>query len=52
MIKNGVTQGLTEFVISQLSFLKREEKITKTLLVNDLLKKNNLGKLSLKINFK
>ena len=50
MIKNGVTQGLTEFVISQLSFLKREEKITKTLLVNDLLKKNNLGKLSLKIN--
>lgn len=50
MIKNGVTQGLTEFVISQLSFLKREEKITKTLLINDLVKKNNLGKLSLKIS--
>lgn len=49
MIKNGVTQGLTEFVISQLTFLKREEKITKTLLVNDLVKKNNLGKLTIKV---
>lgn len=50
MIKNGVTQGLAEFVISQLTFLKREEKINKTLLVNDLLKKNNLGKLSIKVH--
>ncbi len=50
MIKNGVTQGLSEFVISQLSFLKREEKMTKTILFNDILKKNNLGKLCLKVN--
>ena len=48
-MKNGVTHGICEFLISQLSFLKREEKINKTILVNDLMKKNNLGKLTLKI---
>jgi len=49
MIKNNVTLGICEFVISQLTFLKREEKINKTLSIYDLLKKNNLGKLFLKV---
>ncbi len=49
IIKNNVTQGLCELFFSQLTFIKREEKLNKTILVYDTIKKNNLGKLYLNI---
>lgn len=43
-----MTQGSTDFCISQLSFLKREELISKTLNVISILKKDVIGKLIIK----
>jgi len=42
-------QGVCEYLISQLTFLKREEKLNKTIVIYDLLRKNNIGKLFLKL---
>lgn len=46
--KNGITQGSAEFIITQLSFVKREEIVSKTLNVISLLKKEVCGKLLMK----
>lgn len=46
--KNGITQGSAEFIITQLSFVKREEIVSKTLNVISLLKKEVIGKVLMK----
>ena len=48
VVKNGITQGSAEFIITQLSFVKREELVSKTLNVISLLKKEVMGKLLMK----
>ena len=48
VVKNGITQGSAEFIITQLSFVKREEIVSKTLNVISLLKKEVMGKLLMK----
>lgn len=46
--KHGITQGSTDFSITQLNFVKRDELITKTLNVISLVKKDVIGKLLIK----
>jgi len=46
--RHGITIGSTDFSISQLNFVKREDLITKTLNVINLLKKEVIGKLLIK----
>ncbi len=47
-MKHGITQGSAEFIITQLSFVKREELVSKTLNVISLLKKEVIGKILIK----
>ncbi len=48
VIKHGISQGCTDFNITQLHFVKREELISKTLNVISLIKKDVIGKLLIK----